>query len=174
VPVPSVETFEVWAGGLRRSLDRLGPDAADPLVAAARELVWPQRDPLLAMAERVRSLGEAARSRPAPRVLCHGDLIVDNLLMDRRGRLWAVDWEGAALAPRELVLPAAPQPRRPGRLAGRGTRQQTTRTPAAGRPRRGPLVPVALGRAGGADRARPPGPGLKPAHLLEAGQAIGP
>jgi spectinomycin phosphotransferase len=37
-------------------------------------------------------------------VLCHGDLIGDNLLRDRGGRLWLVDWDGAVLAPRELDL----------------------------------------------------------------------
>jgi hypothetical protein len=37
-------------------------------------------------------------------VLCHGDLIGDNLLRDRGGRLWLVDWDGATLAPRERDL----------------------------------------------------------------------
>ena len=37
-------------------------------------------------------------------MLCHGDLIGDNLQGDRGGRLWAVDWDGAALAPRERDL----------------------------------------------------------------------
>jgi spectinomycin phosphotransferase len=106
VPVPFTETFEVWADGLGLGLDRLGRDigGADPLTATARELVWPQRAALLAMLERVRSLGDAARSTGAARVLCHGDLIVDNLLLDRGGRLWVVDWEAAVLAPRELDL----------------------------------------------------------------------
>jgi hypothetical protein len=36
--------------------------------------------------------------------LCHGDLIGDNLLRDRGGRLWPVDWDAAALAPRELYV----------------------------------------------------------------------
>jgi hypothetical protein len=31
-------------------------------------------------------------------------MIGDNLLRDRAGRLWAVDWDGAARAPRELDL----------------------------------------------------------------------
>jgi spectinomycin phosphotransferase len=106
VPVPFAETFGVWADGLGLGLDRLGRDGggADPLVATARALVGPQRAALLAMLDRVRSLGDAARSRAAARVLCHGDLIVDNLLLDRGGRLWVVDWEAAVLAPRELDL----------------------------------------------------------------------
>jgi len=37
-------------------------------------------------------------------VLCHGDLIGDNLLRDRGRRLWLVDWDGATLAPRERDL----------------------------------------------------------------------
>jgi spectinomycin phosphotransferase len=104
--VPFVETFEVWAEGLRRSLAELDPDAApaDGLVAEARALVWPRREALLGKLERVQALGAAARSRSTEHVLCHGDLIGDNLLRDRGGRLWLVDWDGAKLAPRELDL----------------------------------------------------------------------
>jgi spectinomycin phosphotransferase len=111
VPVPFVETFEVWTEGLHRCLAELQPDAsAGGLRGEARAVVWPQRGALLAMQERLWALGAAARSRPTERVLCHGDLIGDNLLADRGGRLWAVDWDGAALAPRErdLALFAGP------------------------------------------------------------------
>jgi hypothetical protein len=36
--------------------------------------------------------------------LCHGDLRGDNLLGDRAGRVWMVDWDGAVLAARECDL----------------------------------------------------------------------
>jgi aminoglycoside phosphotransferase (APT) family kinase protein len=106
VPVPFMETFEVWADGLRACLAALTPGAggADELRAQAQALVWPQRTALLGMQERVHTLGEVARSQPGERVLCHGDLIDDNLLADRGGRLWVVDWDAAALAPRERDL----------------------------------------------------------------------
>lgn len=106
VPVPFTETFEVWTDGLRRCLAALEPGAggADRLVAEARALVWPQRVALLGMQERVQALGDAARSQPRELVLCHGDLRGDNLLGDRSGRVWLVDWDGAALAPRERDL----------------------------------------------------------------------
>jgi spectinomycin phosphotransferase len=106
IPIPFVETFQVWAEGLHRCLVELEPAAgrAGGLVAEARALVWPQRGVLLGMLERVQALGDAARSQPRERVLCHGDLIGDNLLGDRGGRLWAVDWDGAARAPRERDL----------------------------------------------------------------------
>jgi spectinomycin phosphotransferase len=111
VPFPFVETFEVWAEGLHRCLAELQPGAsAGGLRGEARAVVWPQRGTLLAMQERLGALAAAARSRPTERVLCHGDLIGDNLLADRGGRLWAVDWDGAVLAPRErdLALFAGP------------------------------------------------------------------
>jgi Ser/Thr protein kinase RdoA (MazF antagonist) len=106
VPVPFAETFEVWTDGLRRCLAELEPGAGgtDGLLVQARVLVWPQRAALLDMQERVQALGDAARSRPTEWVLCHGDLIGDNLLRDRGGRLWLVDWHGATLAPRERDL----------------------------------------------------------------------
>jgi spectinomycin phosphotransferase len=105
VPVPFVEMFEVWAEGLHRCLAELQPDASvGGLRGEARALVWPQRGALLAIQERLWVLGAAARSQPPERVLCHGDLIGDNLLADGGGRLWAVDWDGAVLAPRERDL----------------------------------------------------------------------
>jgi Ser/Thr protein kinase RdoA (MazF antagonist) len=59
VAVPFVETFEVWADGLRRSLAELDSDAApaDGLVGEARALVWVRREALLATLERVQALG---------------------------------------------------------------------------------------------------------------------
>jgi spectinomycin phosphotransferase len=106
VPAPFTETFEVEADGLRRCLAELeaGAGDADGLVAEARALVWPQRMVLLGMQQRVQALADAVRSQPRELVLCHGDLRGDNLLGDRAGRVWAVDWDGAVLAPRERDL----------------------------------------------------------------------
>jgi spectinomycin phosphotransferase len=106
MPVPFTETFQVWADGLRCCLAELEPrvGGAGGLVAAARALVWPQRVALLGMLERVQALGDVARARPRERVLCHGDLRGDNLLGDRAGRVWLVDWDGVVLAPRERDL----------------------------------------------------------------------
>src|SRR6266498_3816596 len=93
VPIPFTEGFEVWPDGLRRCLARLESGAtAGGLVQEARELVWPQRAALLGRLERLQALGNAVRARPRDWVLCHGDLIGDNLLRDRGGRLWLVDW----------------------------------------------------------------------------------
>jgi hypothetical protein len=113
------------------------PALAMPFVerveVTAEELL--RRPDLLAMLDRVQALGAAAAARPHDRVLCHGDLIGDNLLVDRAGRLWVVDWDGAKLAPREADLAL---------FAGGGF---------------GRLVPVAPARAGGPHRPHPPAAG---------------
>jgi spectinomycin phosphotransferase len=105
VPAPAVERFEVAAEALHRRLAALDPGAgpSDEPVAAARALLRPQRGAVLALLERVQALA-AAGARSSERVLCHRDLIGDNLLADRGGRLWLVDWDAAALAPREADL----------------------------------------------------------------------
>jgi spectinomycin phosphotransferase len=106
MPVPVTETFEVWSDGLRRCLAELEADAdgADGLVAEARALVWPQRAALLVRQQQLEALSDAVRSQPRELVVCHGDLRGDNLLSDRAGRVWLVDWDGAVLAPRERDL----------------------------------------------------------------------
>src|SRR5215213_2557648 len=88
MPVPA-ERFTVWTDGLAGRLAELEFAVADSGVPAeVRALVWPQRAWLLAMSERLQALGKAAWSRAGDPVLCHGDLISDNLLGDRVGRLW--------------------------------------------------------------------------------------
>jgi aminoglycoside phosphotransferase (APT) family kinase protein len=102
LPIPYVETLQVCPEGLRRCLAQLDMDPIDGLVREARDLVWPRRAALLARLQRVQSLGDRVRSRPCDRVLCHGDLITDNLLSDRSGRPWLVDWDATVFAPSEL------------------------------------------------------------------------
>jgi spectinomycin phosphotransferase len=102
LPIPFVDTLQVYPDGLRRRLAQLDTGATDGLAREARELVWPRRADLLGRLQRVQTLGDRVRSRPCDRVLCHGDLITDNLLSDRTGRLWLVDWDAAVFAPPEL------------------------------------------------------------------------
>jgi spectinomycin phosphotransferase len=114
VPIPFAEALEVGsaAEGLWSCLAKLeqGVGDAHGLLAEARDLVRPQRAALLDRLARLQAQAGAVRCRPSGRVLCHGDLIGDNLLRDRDGRLWLVDSDGATLAPRErdLALFAGP------------------------------------------------------------------
>jgi spectinomycin phosphotransferase len=73
----------------------------------ARELAarWrTHRDTILTLADRTEELGRQLARRGLPLVLCHADLHTWNVLIDAAGELWVVDWDGAALAPKERDL----------------------------------------------------------------------
>lgn len=46
-------------------------------------------------------LAAALQARPLPRVICHADLHAANLLRDRAGRVFVLDWDEVMLAPKE-------------------------------------------------------------------------
>ena len=58
------------------------------------------------LAERAQALGAAPGGRDPGAVPCHGDPHLGNVLVDGDDGLWLVDWDGAALAPREHDLVA--------------------------------------------------------------------
>lgn len=82
-------------------------DLAEPSIELLRtELDHPwirdRRDEVLRMIDRLEAVIDRARAIDRPGVLCHGDLIGDNLLIGDDGRLVAMlDWDHAQLAPRE-------------------------------------------------------------------------
>ena len=47
------------------------------------------------------TLAAALRTRSGPRVICHADLHPSNLIRDRVGRVFLIDWDDVMLAPRE-------------------------------------------------------------------------
>jgi spectinomycin phosphotransferase len=63
-----------------------------------------RRDTILTLADRTEELGEHLARRGLPLVLCHADLHTWNVLIDASGEVWVVDWDGAALAPKERDL----------------------------------------------------------------------
>jgi spectinomycin phosphotransferase len=93
----------------RDVLARLGPIIAGPPPADGpqRELVafWRDRraeiEGLLARTDALAA--ELAGANP-PLVLCHADLHTWNVLVERDGGLWIVDWDETVLAPRERDL----------------------------------------------------------------------
>lgn len=64
-----------------------------------------RRPEILEMVGRLEAVVDRARHTERPSVLCHGDLIGDNLLIGDDGRVAAIiDWDWVRLAPRELDL----------------------------------------------------------------------
>lgn len=63
-----------------------------------------RRAEIEAIFRRAEELGRLAQARQPEIVLCHADIHVWNVLVDRRGRLHIVDWDETILAPRERDL----------------------------------------------------------------------
>ena len=81
-----------------------GPELAGPW-AAALVAFWRQHEATIATLQRQATvLGEQLRRAGWPRLLCHADAYLGNVLVGDDGRLWLIDWDGAALAPRERDL----------------------------------------------------------------------
>jgi len=75
-----------------------------------RELLLREQTDLVAYLDELAQLEAAVRALPVEQVVTHGDLNLKNILVDARGGLYLVDWDGIALAPteRRLALRAGP------------------------------------------------------------------
>lgn len=74
-----------------------------------------RRGEVMEMVDRLEAVIQRVHHVEVDRVLCHGDLIGDNVLIGDNGHVVAiVDWDGAALAPREYDLWIATEGPRPG------------------------------------------------------------
>ncbi len=105
--LPPCETFGIpFESDLRRGLAALGRIGRwdRPGLRALREMVLPRREEIIGQLERLHHLQHAVRGLQAPFVLCHTDMGGDNLLVDERGQLWVLDWDGATMAPPEHDL----------------------------------------------------------------------
>jgi spectinomycin phosphotransferase len=106
-PNPPREGFDLpFEEGLLQGLDALeGITSADtPGKRGLRRLLLPRRAEILELLERLKELQALVRAGDVERVICHTDLHGGNLILDDRGRLHVLDWEGAMFAPAEHDL----------------------------------------------------------------------
>jgi spectinomycin phosphotransferase len=80
------------------------PTIDGPAAHEVREHWQAHRDEILALARHAEALGEAVGQRSLPLVLCHADLHTWNVLVDRSGAPWVIDWDEVVLAPKERDL----------------------------------------------------------------------
>lgn len=66
-----------------------------------RQTLLPHWDEVLAYLERLKQLQRKVRLRNKPMVICHTDLHGGNLMTDKQGTLYILDWETAVIAPLE-------------------------------------------------------------------------
>lgn len=62
------------------------------------------RDEIFALAARTEVLGRDVEQLGLPFVLCHCDLHTNNVMIDRDGELWVIDWDEPTHAPKERDL----------------------------------------------------------------------
>jgi aminoglycoside phosphotransferase (APT) family kinase protein len=82
----------------------LAPVADDLRLHLSDRAVRENRAEVMDQLDRLEQLQSAVRRLPPRYVVCHADLLGDNLLVDEAGRLSALDWDAAILAPPELDL----------------------------------------------------------------------
>jgi spectinomycin phosphotransferase len=100
------ETFVCAAIPETAALDeRLGGGGfTDPWQRELAEQWHRRRDEIVELADRTGRLGALAQTQPLPAVLCHADIHLGNVLVDRAGALFVVDWDAPMLAPAEKDL----------------------------------------------------------------------
>lgn len=68
-------------------------------------LFWRERvDEIEYILARTRAIGQAAKARKLPFVLCHSDIHTANILVSPAGELFVVDWDQPIYAPKERDL----------------------------------------------------------------------
>lgn len=99
------ELHSVDPGGVLPFRERFAVTVADELrYHLADKVVRPFRADLLDQLDRLHELQRSARRLARRFVVCHTDLLGDNVLVDTEGRLSVLDWDGSLLAPPELDL----------------------------------------------------------------------
>lgn len=80
-------------------------DAVSKRSTDERAAFWTDhRDEIFALAAHTEELGRALEQLGLPFVLCHSDLHTNNVMIDRDGGLWVIDWDEPTCAPKERDL----------------------------------------------------------------------
>ncbi len=77
---------------------------ADPIQRQLAMFWRSRQDQIRAMTDRADTLGDQLREQSLPRVVCHADLHIWNVLLDTAEQMWIVDWDETILAPKERDL----------------------------------------------------------------------
>jgi spectinomycin phosphotransferase len=105
--LPPRETFAIeFEPELLRGMNALaqmGPGVR-PGLRALRDRLVSRHSEIRAQLARLHQLQEAVRRLGGPFVLCHTDLLGDNMLVDHQDQISVLDWDDATLAPPEHDL----------------------------------------------------------------------
>jgi spectinomycin phosphotransferase len=100
---PFASPFPAQLRGCLRAVEALPADAT-VYQRRLRDLLLREQIDLVAYMDELAQLEADVRALPVEQVVTHGDLNLNNILVDARGGLHLVDWDGIALAPAERDL----------------------------------------------------------------------
>lgn len=100
------ETFvPKWSATVTKLAARIGGgDFGDSFERELASFWRGQRDEIDRIVKRAEELGRMLRQKPPQFVLCHADIHTANILLDRHGQMYFVDWDDAIVAPKERDL----------------------------------------------------------------------
>jgi hypothetical protein len=104
---PFIDQFEiVFEQDLLDSFDRLVslPEPITPGQSLLRESILPHQAQLITHLNRLKQLQAYARKTNKFKVVCHTDIHGGNLMTNKQGNLYILDWENALIAPPEHDL----------------------------------------------------------------------
>ncbi|RBQ15547.1 hypothetical protein DP939_34805 [Spongiactinospora rosea] len=98
---------ETYRPGRRELIPAIEAALRAPQDDIAKELAdhWTARKEIIDdLLQRTDTMGPRLAAEEPPLVLTHGDLHTWNILIDKENNLWIIDWDEAAVAPRERDL----------------------------------------------------------------------
>lgn len=103
--VPCETYTPKWRGIVKSYVARNDADAyTDPLALKLFAFLEERREEILALVERAEQLAQEIEAHPREFVLCHADIHAGNVLIERNGGFYIVDWDDPILAPKERDL----------------------------------------------------------------------
>lgn len=96
-----------WREIVKKCMGALDDGVMDePVAIKLAAFLKPRRHEVLDLVEQARRCAQVLQERPLEFVLCHSDLHAGNILVDKIGAFYIVDWDDPILAPKERDLMA--------------------------------------------------------------------
>ncbi len=103
--IPSENFSPRWRELVQHFLDRIAKETfEDPAAQELAAFLNTQREKMLDLLKRTERYAHTLQEHPLKYILCHADIHGWNLLLDRQGALYMVDWDTLIFAPKERDL----------------------------------------------------------------------
>ena len=94
-----------WRDTVKVFLDHIGKETFhEPVALALADFIKSKQIAILELIKRTEHFAQILLEQPLEFILCHGDIHGWNLLIDKNGALYMVDWDTLIIAPKERDL----------------------------------------------------------------------